>query len=414
MTTGRCLNSFLLLTGMAVSAAAQVPPDADEIPDSSSHLGLYFMIFIVLAGLGAAYLFWRRSRQGIEQPLVKDENRYRNYYRNESFELEQVDVDAAEELEWLRKAKQSAATQAQKYVQKRAVTPRPRSLPVGQAEEMNFDTRMFQEKMKMLQYAQLPINSFNELSPAKKYEPLPVSNDKGLLTAIEQAHVEDEDDEAVRELAVRILAAFRTENSVEALSQIALYDLSSNLRSRAVSILTDFDHESVFETILLACADPTREVRAAAARGLFRLNFDRADAWKRLIETRDEFRMSHAVRAAVEADIVQKSFDRLVHEDVKIAYEAYCLVALMICSGEDREIFEAIRSHKDERVKYALLHVVKMMGDPRSLVGLNSLQVTDGLSDDVVKRINDAMAGYQQVAWQVDAPASIDYVNTSA
>jgi hypothetical protein len=33
------------------------------------------------------------------------------------------------------------------------------------------DTKVFQEKMKMLQYAQLPINSFNDLSPAKKYDP---------------------------------------------------------------------------------------------------------------------------------------------------------------------------------------------------------------------------------------------------
>ncbi|MEO6051318.1 MAG: hypothetical protein ABIP78_08305 [Pyrinomonadaceae bacterium] len=74
------------------------------------------------------------------------------------------------------------------------------------------------------------------------------------------------------------MTAFRTRNSVEALSQIALYDLSSNLRSKAVATLTDFDHESVFEAILLACADPTREVRAASARGVFRLNFDRADA----------------------------------------------------------------------------------------------------------------------------------------
>lgn len=69
-------------------------------------------------------------------------------------------------------------------------------------------------------------------------------------------------------------------------------DLSSNLASKAVATLTDFDHESVFEAILLACADPTREVRAAAARGLFRLNFDRADAWKRIIESNDEFRIA--------------------------------------------------------------------------------------------------------------------------
>ena len=38
-----------------------------------------------------------------------------------------------------------------------------------------------------------------------------------------------EEDEEVRELAVRILAAFKTKNSVEALSQVAIYDLSSSV-----------------------------------------------------------------------------------------------------------------------------------------------------------------------------------------
>ena len=41
------------------------------------------------------------------------------------------------------------------------------------------------------------------------------------------------------------------------------------------------------------------------------------------METYDEFRMSHAARAAVESGIVVKSFERLVHDDLKIAYEAF-------------------------------------------------------------------------------------------
>jgi inorganic triphosphatase YgiF len=287
-----------------------------------------------------------------------------------------------------------------KYGPKRADAMKPKvSAPsVAKVSDLSLDTKVFQEKMKMLQYAQLPINAFNELTPAKKYEQLPLSNDRALLTAIEQANEEFEEDEAIRELAVKILAAFRTRNSVEALSQIALYDLSSNLRSKSVSILTDFDHDSVFEAILLACADPTREVRAAAARGLFRLNFDRSDAWKRLIETGDEFRMSHAVRAAVEAGIVQKSLDRLVHEDLKVAYEAFTLVALMIAAGETNEIFDAIREHRDERVKFALLHVIKAVGDVRALTGLSELSVVDQFSEDVVKRINDVVKSFDRVA----------------
>ncbi len=262
---------------------------------------------------------------------------------------------------------------------------------------MNLDARMFQEKMRRLQYAQLPINSFSQLAPAKRYTPLPTSNDAALLSAIEQANEEFEEDEAVRELALKVLAMFRTTNSVEALAQIALYDLSSNLRSKAVTTLTEFDHESVFETILLACADPTREVRAAAARGLFRLSFDRAHAWKRLLESDDSFRMTHAARAAIEAGIVAKSLDRLIHEDVKVAYEAFALTSLLIKAGETGEIFEAIREHKDERVKFALLHVIKVHKDAAMLEKLARLQREASLPPEVAERLRETIKSFEAV-----------------
>ena len=392
MKTGSYFGLFLSFIVLASDAAAQSTSVREPV-DGGGYSALYWTVGITLVGLGAAYFFWRRSRTAVEQP--KDLNRYRDYYRNESFELEAV--DATQELEWLRKAKKKTPTI--KYTPK-ATASQKRVIPntAIKTAEVSVDTKIFQEKMKMLQYAQLPINSFNDLSPAKKYDPLPISSDRGLLTAIEQANEEFEEDEAIRELAVRILAAFRTQNSVEALTQMALYDLSSNLRAKSVSILTDFDHESVFEGILLACADPTREVRAAAARGLFRLNFDRSDAWKRIMETRDEFRMRQAVRAGVEAEIVQKSFDRLVHEDLKVAYEAFTLVALMIKANETKEIFDAIREHRDERVRLALLHVLKVMGDPRTHSSLLELLADGRFSDDVIKRIKDVVRIFDRVA----------------
>jgi len=392
MKTDRIFGLFLTLIVLALETAAQSNTVQKKVfvDEGSGKIGLYFMIFIILAGLGAAYFFWQRSRKGLVAEQPKEEDPYRNYLRHESFELEQFDATA--ELEWLRKAKKKRPTTKKRPKRAEATAP-----SAAKADELTFDTKVFQEKMKMLQYVQLPVNSFNELTPSKKCTPLPYSNERDLLTAIEQANEEFEEDEAIRELAVRILAAFRTQNSVEALSQIALYDLSANLRSKAVSILTDFDHESVFEAMLLACADPTREVRAAAARGLFRLNFDRSDAWKRIIETGDDYRMSHAVRAAIEAGITQKSFDRLVHEDLKVAYEAFTLVALMIKAGETKEIFEAIRDHRDDRVKFALLHVIRSISDPRMLSSLLELFGADGLSDDVVKRLNETVNSFDPV-----------------
>lgn len=382
---GLCIG----VSAFSVEALAQ----GSEPAEGSGNTWFVLLFFFGVGSLVAAYFLKKRSKTASEQPKYNYKSRGSDgYTENGSYELD------GEELEWLRKSKKPAAKST------RSPSPQRRSEPLPdlrtarvEPEPATLDTKIFQEKMRRMQYTQLPINSFSQLAPAKSYSPLELSEDPSLLTAIEQANEEYEEDESVRELAVRILTAFRTRNSVEALSQIALYDLSSNLRSKAVTILADFDHESVFETILLACADPTREVRAAAARGLFRLGFDRAHAWKRIIEANDDYRMSHAARAAIESGIVTKSFDRLVHEDVKIAYEAFALVSLLIKAGETSLIFEAIRDHKDERVKFALLHVLKVQKDERTLEGLNNLRMSSTWASDISDRIRDTVKSVEAV-----------------
>lgn len=356
---------------------------------------MYYVFFgVVLVGLGAALYLWRRSNQTIDKSEYNYRSRSEGYYDDGSYDM--GGVDAEMELEWLRKARKSKSKSGSPD-RKTGKTIAQTTPTMPPSIDVSINTREFQEKMRKMQYAQLPINSFTQLAPAKPYTPLPVSDDEALLSAIEQVNEEFEEDEAVRDLAVRILAAFRYKNSVEALSQVALYDLSSSIRSKAVTTLADFDHESVFEPILLACADPTREVRAAAARGLFRLSFDRAHAWKRIIAAEDNFRMSHAARAAIEANIVSKSFERLLHEDVKIAYEAFALVSLLIRSGETAPIFESLRDHKDERVKFALLHALRVHRDERTLLQLNALRVERSWPEAVAERIRDTVNSFETV-----------------
>ena len=386
-----------LLGGIySMTAAAQAAPSAKEreMIDGSDNTLYYTMAFVVIAVLGLAFYLWRKSKKGDASSQSGFDNRHRAPSSTDSYDMD--GVDAEKELEWFRKAKISGAKTANGFNPKGQLKKKA-TIATSSSSAPNFDTKEFQERMRKLQYAGLPINSFGSISASKSYEELPVSDDPSLLNAIEQANDEYEEDETVRDLAVRILMAFRTRNSVESLTQIALYDLSSNLRSKAVSVLTDFDHDSVFEAILLACADPTREVRAAAARGLFRLNFDRADAWKRIMETDDEFRMRHAARAAVESGIVEKTFERLVHEDLKVSYEAFVLVALLIKSGEIDEIFEAIASHKDERVKFALLHVLRVVKDERTLTHLNRLRTGQSFTAEVAERIADAVKSFEKV-----------------
>ena len=244
--------------------------------------------------------------------------------------------------------------------------------------------------------SQLPIYSFARLERSARFMTLPDSRDDALLIAIEHTQEESEEDAEVRGEELKVLAGFKTDNSISAISQMALYDLSSKLRSNAVTILAEIDHESVFETIVTACADPTREVRAAAARGLFRLNFDRAQAWTRIIESNDEGRMRQAARAAMEGDLVERSFDRLVHEDRKVVYEAYALTALLIKAGETEPVYRALATHKDEDVKLALLHVLQTMITETTFESLSELLLRYELTPNVAAKVNEVRS-YSQL-----------------
>lgn len=377
---------------------AQKFQTGSQISAESTEQWWLSMGLIFVLGIGLAAYFWWKSKRGAAKPEI--ENRYQNYY-SDTAAHESEGLDAERELEWLRKLKKQPAGKPNAklgFGLKKPQSAEEAARRKQAEKEAAFDTRTFQVKMRKMQYSQLPINSFTQLAPAKSYRPLAESDDSELLNAIEQVNDEFEEDETVREIALRVLAAFKSQNSIEAVAQIALYDLSSNLRSKAVATLADYDHEGVFEAVLMACADPTREVRAAAARSLFRLSFDRAHAWKRIIESNDDYRIIHASRAAIEAGIVVKSFDRLIHDDVKVAYEAFALCSILIRAGETKELFSAIQNHTDLRVKFALLHVLKTQKDERLLPELYKLATLKSLSPEVLERVRETIAAHEEVA----------------
>ncbi len=243
--------------------------------------------------------------------------------------------------------------------------------------------------------ASLPISSFTKIQRPNYYIELPESSDPALREAIATTSEESEADTAERTQALKMLSTFKTSNAVTAIAQSALYDLSSKLRSDAVGILAGFDHESVFESIVTACADPTREVRAAGARALFKLTFDRAHAWARIVESGDLSRMRHAARSAIEGDLVERSFDRLIHRDRNIAYEAFTLTALLIRSGETEPIYKVLASHNDENVKLALLHVLGAIKEDRTFEDLSNLLLSVDLSPEIAAKVNEVRSCLQ-------------------
>lgn len=353
----RLMNSAVFFAAATMEIAAQMPsaPVLAEEP-TEDFTWWYVSLLILIIGLAGAIFWWHGKRKSAKSP--KKSSGKKESTAADSWEIGAL--DANREMEWLRKNhKIMGATSGKKTLVKQNlqnVSMPENSSPNGKEKDVP-----------------LPIFSVDKLKPAQPFEVLPISNDPALISAIEQTQDEFEEDETVRELAVKILNVFKTRNSVEALSQVALYDLSANLRSRAVTILSEFDHESVFAAILLACADPTREVRAAAARALTRLSCDRADAWTRIVESEEEGRMVQAARAAIESDMVDRFFNRLIHSDIKFAYEGFTLLALLIKASETEAIFYALENHEDMNVRRAILHVIKVTKNRKALEGLYSL-----------------------------------------
>lgn len=362
--------AVLILTQVAEITAQTSPKNAAPTEDYT----MYIIIGALVVGLGGLVL-WKMNAKNNDAALVTKPSESDNY--------DLSSVDAEKEMEWLRKNQQLVGKKDSHQSSKKK--KRDRSAKVNAdlskiSENLQEITANIKENapepdsMPVLSSGEsdiyLPIFSIRRLEIASSFDDLPISNDDALMDAIEQTYDEMEEDSEVRELAVRILAAFKTRNSVEALSQVALYDLLANLRSKAVTVLCEVDHESVFEPILLACADPTREVRAAAARGLTKLTFDRADAWTRIAELDAEGRIVAAARAAIESGFVDMSFDRLIHQDRKYAYEAFTLMALLIKAGENEKIFSTLENHRDINVRRAVLHTIKVTKDPKAIEGL--------------------------------------------
>lgn len=367
-------------------AAAAAPPMEDDT-------WWYVTVFLLLLGLAGALFWWYNTKKAGQSELSGNGKQTANL-KNKKRETDAV--DAEKEMEWYRKNQKSMGKkEANKSRKNFPQVGDPLSSPTtARNSENNISAT---GEIRVWKFEELPISSFSELKPAAEYDLLPLSNDPALMSAIEQTQDEFEEDEEVRSLSLRILTAFRSRNAAESLGQVALYDISSNLRSKAVTTLAEFDHESVFENLLLACADPTREVRAAAARGLFRLSFDRADAWTRIAETRDEFRMRQAARAAAEADLVERSFDRLIHPDRKVAYEAFALTALLVKAGESERIFVAIENHRDTKVKLALLHVLSVVKDEETLPHLYALLEHNSIAPEIKAKADQIIHSFDLV-----------------
>ncbi|HXT63929.1 MAG TPA: HEAT repeat domain-containing protein [Pyrinomonadaceae bacterium] len=219
------------------------------------------------------------------------------------------------------------------------------------------------------------------LEPMPSWEQLPSGDEDdallGLFTRLESS------DAAERTQVARELGMHRAERSVAALCATASHDADAGVRSAAVTALGVIDHESVFAPVLIALADDTREVRAAAARALSGLRFDRAQAYTRVEKTADPELLHNFAQACVKTGIAAQAADRLASEDRRQAHEAYSLFSLLTKAGELQPVFDVIEKHADSRAKQAAVQMLSAFANADAVPKLRDAVGMPGMPEDV-------------------------------
>ncbi|HEX3559766.1 MAG TPA: HEAT repeat domain-containing protein [Pyrinomonadaceae bacterium] len=200
------------------------------------------------------------------------------------------------------------------------------------------------------------------LGPAEEVEALPEwIEDETLQGALERLQNADVDS---RVHSAQQLAQFQVRRAVEALAAMARHDSEPAVRSAAVTSLGLINHESVFAPVIIALADDSREVRAAAARALSRVSFDRADAYVRVIESTDGETLAEVAEACIKAGLSAQAINRLASEDRRQAYEAFSLLSLCAKAGQTQPILDTIECHRDIEVRLACIRLLDISAQP--------------------------------------------------
>lgn len=220
-----------------------------------------------------------------------------------------------------------------------------------------------------------------DLEKLVAFEDLPSGDDDDELTETLQGLL-DADDNA-RALVAQKLALYPVQRSVSTLTSMVVEDQEPAVRAAAVASLGSIDHESVFAPVLLALADESRTVQAAAARTLTGLHFDRADAYVRVMETADAETMRKVALACVKTGIVAQAVDRLASEDRHQAYEAFSLFSLLARANETKPITDVIESHQDEEVRLCAVRVINLAGQSAIAPKLREIVAREGMPENV-------------------------------
>ena len=245
-----------------------------------------------------------------------------------------------------------------------------------------------------------------DMEPFITFEDLPPGDEDVELTDV-LGQLETVD-EGGRAKIVQQLGTYHAKRSVSALAALALNDLDPAVRSVAITSLGSIDHESVLAPVLIALADESRIVRAAAARTLTSLHFDRADAYVRVTETADPETLRRVARACISTGIIAQAVDRLGSEDRHQAYEAFSLFTLLARANESAPIIDTIQNHQDDEVRLCAVRVLNVAATPEVAPKLREMIASESMPENVRTAILEVLYKLDQ-----ELPATETQVTTT-
>ena len=223
--------------------------------------------------------------------------------------------------------------------------------------------------------------------------------DESLDEALAKAKSDSAD---VRTEAVKTLAQFPVKSAIATLVSLAKHDTESTVRALAVSSLGFIDRELVFPAVLIAVADESRDVRAAAARTLSRLSFDRTAAYATLVRTADDQTVGDVAQACIKAGIVSQNIDRLASRDRRQAYEAFCLISLLSKAGMTAPLMDAIERHQNMGVRLSVIHLLASTGDDAVFEQLQQIAGSDDQAEEIKIAALNEMYSMQEAGRRED------------
>ena len=191
--------------------------------------------------------------------------------------------------------------------------------------------------------------------------------------------------------AAKALARFQAAKAVSALTMVARTDSEAAVRSQAITSLAAINHESVFPAVLIGMADESREVRAAAARSLTHLNFERLDAFIRVLEAGDEDLQNAVAKACIKSGIVSQAIDRLANGDRRQGYETFAIISLLARAQTTEPVLDAIANHSNLEVRLATVRLLTNTGETYIFEELRQLALEEGLPEELRTALLEAM-----------------------